>query len=81
MNLWTMIFLVITVIVLGDILKSSAKAKGTRIWADDLSRVSQELERLQNKLAGIEKRLENVETITTSKDFDLNREFEELNRS
>ena len=38
------------------------------------------MEALTERLARLEKRMENVETITTSKDFQLNREFEELAR-
>lgn len=35
---------------------------------------------VNRRLADLEQRMANVETITTSKDYDLNKEFEELAR-
>ena len=35
---------------------------------------------ISRRLADLEQRMANVETITTSKDYDLNKEFEELAR-
>ncbi|MDJ0836977.1 MAG: hypothetical protein QNK37_10705 [Acidobacteriota bacterium] len=50
--------------------------KGLPRTQEDQARIHQ----LEAQIADLNRRLSNVETITTSRDFQLNREFEELSR-
>lgn len=72
MSLYTMVFLIVTVVITGDIIKrvtSNTSRKDV-----DNARIRD----LEESLAKIERRLSNVETIVTSKDYDLKQEFEGL---
>ncbi len=77
MNVYTMIVAALmiigitAVVIVSDLTKSRRRAKPQ----DD-----NRLEDLALRLDKIEKRLGNLESIVTSKDFDLNREFEELKK-
>lgn len=77
MNFYTAAFLIVTVVLMTQMIKaivvSSHSGKMT-------SAVEQRLGAMAESLAALEKRLKNVETIVTAKDFTLEQEFEELNR-
>ncbi len=78
MNVFTMVFLIVTVAVLGEVLKSIFKNKSGKEVLERLENLSKQVDQFDQQLTHFEKRLKNVETITTSKDFNLNREFERL---
>ena len=51
---------------------------GNRSSSSENPELSSSLTEIEKRLGVIEKRLENLETITTSKSFQLDREFENL---
>jgi len=75
MNLWTMIFLIVTIVMIAEVIKTLARSNSKKPAADD-----GRMARLEERLKAVERRLENIETITTSKDFQLDREIEALSR-
>lgn len=51
------------------------------VYASKSAVKPQAIRDLEQRLEKLEKRIENVETITTSKDYELNKSFEELVKS
>jgi hypothetical protein len=67
-----MIFLITTVVTLGQIFKSAIDAK------KDDPLFNKMTEEHDVAIRELEERIKNIETILTSKDFDLEREFQNL---
>ena len=81
MNLWTMIFLIVTVAVAAEMVKTIVKASTGSSEAKSLGKIKAQLGELSDRINKLDERLKNVETITTSKDFHLEREFEDLSKN
>ena len=81
MNLWTMIFLVVVVIMFTELAKTNMKIRSKGTPSADLEDVYSQLEKVVDHLQDLEKRLQNVETITTAKDYELNQKFKDLKSS
>lgn len=71
MNLWTMIFLIVTICVIGDIIKSRQKT--------DLNESIKTGEDLSRLLGRLKNRVENLETIVLEKE--RTRRFDGLRKS
>jgi len=70
MHVFQMVFLIVLV---------GAAVQVVKIIYNSPSKASfKTIQAFEERLARLEKRIENVETITTSKDYQLKREFEEL---
>lgn len=70
MQVFQMVFLIVLVMSAVQVVKIIYNAP---------AKIDQKtMDSIEERLARLEKRIENVETITTSKDYQLNREFEEL---
>lgn len=73
MSLFTMIFLIVTVVMATEIVKHVAPRRPS----NEAKKLMNDLE---ERLDRIERRLTNVETIVTGKDYQLDQEFESLKR-
>lgn len=80
MNIFTMVFLIVTVAVLGEVLKTIFKNRQGKESSERMENLQARVDQFDQRLTDFEKRLKNIETITTSKDFNLHREFEKLER-
>ena len=78
MNLWTMIFLTVTVIFLAEVAKTYLNQKPPKDVSAKLEDLDRRCQKLEEHSRCMEKRLKNVETIATSPDFHLEREFEKF---
>jgi len=74
LNLYTMIFLIVVIVAIADIVKKVATHKANHRDMPDNDRIPN----LEAALQRMETRLANLETIVTSKDYNLKKEFESL---
>ncbi len=75
MDFLTFIFLIVVVSLIAA--RSMMKYRHLHPISADPARMNQ----LENSVARLEQRLANIETIVTDRDYHLNREFEQLERS
>ena len=78
MGLFTMVFSIVLVVFAAGVATSWIKAQ-KEISAND-STSSRRIQELEQRLAVMEKRLANIETIATSKEYSLAKKFEELEK-
>jgi uncharacterized protein YlxW (UPF0749 family) len=69
-----MVFLIVTVVMVTQMIKGIATSKSS----GKHNGLAREVADLKQQLAELDSRIKNVETIVTSKDFQLEQEFESL---
>ncbi|MGB1297007.1 MAG: hypothetical protein ACPG8A_01970 [Psychrobium sp.] len=81
MGLWTMIFAIVAICVIADVVKRMfdvKKIKASNPQSEDVARLIEINEQLNEQVKTLEKRVINLETIVTQEGYDLKQTINNL---